>query len=352
MGFGKFIFDFSTLFSIQRWNNKPAIIKFYEADNAFSSLFFSYFFRKSLDLPFEEAIKWRLYRELPKVVLSDISLQLKERIQSISPNVWNNLREKAINEISSNLKNDGFIEKIISRDANIIDLLADYSVSYLEAKENNKVFDYSTPVEELSKKIENLKVENIEKYIKLSEVLWEPTLNLISLSRWNKTYRNVKTSVAGHTFLVVTISYVISMLLEIDNDIEEILSKALLHDLPEAFTGDVITPTKKKIEGLDDMITAVERDFVKEWLKSLEFFEIFKSERILGYSSNPFSEYTGKIVRTADLLSALVECALEIQSGNKTGTFRKVFFDFKKQIKEISPIDVSEWIDEIETIVF
>ncbi len=349
MGFGKFIFDFSTLFSIQRWNNKPAIIKFYEADNAFSSLFFSYFFRKSLDLPFEEAIKWRLYRELPKVVLSDISLQLKERIQSISPNVWNNLREKALNEISSNLQNDGFIEKIISRDAKVIDFFADYSVSYLEAKENNKLFDYSVPVKELSKKMENLRVENTEKYVKLSEVLWEPTLNLISLSRWNKTYRNVRTSVAGHTFLVVAISYIISMLLEIDNDIEEILSKALLHDLPEAFTGDVITPTKKKIEGLDDMISAVERDFVNEWISKLE---ISDREKILEHACDPFSGESGRIVRTSDLLSALVECAIEIQSGNKAGTFRKVFFDFKKQIKGISPIDVSEWIDEIETIVF
>ncbi len=349
MGFGKFIFSFSTLFSIQRWNNKPAIIRFYEADNAFSSLFFSYFFRKSLNLQFEEAVNWRLYRELPKIVLSDISLQLKERIQRISPNVWNNLREKALYELSLNLQKEEFIEKIIVRETNAIDILADYYASYFEAIENNKVFDYSIPVSELSKKIEDLNIDNFEKYKNLSEKLWEPALNLICLSRWNKTYRNVKTSVAGHTFLVVSISYVISKLLKYEDKVEEILSKALLHDLPEAFTGDVITPTKKKIEGLDDMISAVESDFVSEWISKLE---ISDREKILDHACDPFSGESGRIVRTADLFSALIECALELQSGNKTGIFREVFFEFKRQIKDTSPIDVSQWIDEIETIVF
>ncbi len=43
---------------------------------------------------------------------------------------------------------------------------------------------------------------------------------------------------------------------------------AILHDLPEAFTGDVISPTKRKVEGLEEIISEIEKEFVQEWYNS------------------------------------------------------------------------------------
>lgn len=38
MGKGKFMLELTNLFTIYRWNNRPGIVRFTEADNAFHGL--------------------------------------------------------------------------------------------------------------------------------------------------------------------------------------------------------------------------------------------------------------------------------------------------------------------------
>ncbi|HCI29548.1 MAG TPA: HD domain-containing protein [Fervidobacterium sp.] len=354
MGRGNFLFSLTNLLTIQRWNNRPAVLRFSEADNAYNTFFLSFVFRTMKGENFEPALRWRLSRELPKIVLSDISLQLKERIERFSPHVWSDVTQKAVNELSITADKE-FVDLLIddSPQCEQIDKLADLYISYLEAYENGKLFDYSQPIKELEEKIKHLSesfaVEDVEKYWDVAKHVWIPLLNLTSMVRWNRTHRNIRSTVSGHSFMVLVISYLIAKLVRY-NDIEEIIMRATLHDLPEAFTGDVISPTKKKTEELEELVSAVEREMVTEWVNSSEHTKILA--KYVSHCTDPFSGEGGHIVRTSDYFAALLECGVEIYSGNRLDIFRDNFFSFKKMIKEISPMDVSDWIDEVESIAF
>ncbi|MFN6991159.1 MAG: HD domain-containing protein [Fervidobacterium sp.] len=367
MGKGRFLFSLTNLFTIQRWNNRPAIIRFFEADNSFNTLLLSFLFSinnqktgisSNIESTIERSLQWRLSRELPKIVLSDVSLQLKERIERFSPEVWIMVTKKSIEELK-NIADEELIEILISpthyesSDLNTLDKLADLYISYLEAYENNKIFNYNQPLNELREKIKHFECyftkEEREKFWNIAEYTWPIILNLTSMVRWNRTHRNVRTSVSGHSFMVVVISYLIAKLANV-KDIEEVIYKAVLHDIPEAFTGDVITPTKKKVPELDELVSTVEREMVVEWIEGNA--NMSNLINYINYATNPFDGNTGVIVRTADYTAALLECAIEIHSGNKIETFRENFFTFKRLIKNISLIDVSSWIDEIESEIF
>ena len=70
-----------------------------------------------------------------------------------------------------------------------------------------------------------------------------------------------------------------------------------------------------------------------------------KFEKYIYY---PFNDNYGKFVRTADLLAALIECYLEISTGNQNSYFVNSFKKLKEEINDISPLDVSEILKEIE----
>ncbi|MGB4752217.1 MAG: phosphohydrolase, partial [Fervidobacterium sp.] len=65
MGRGNFLFSLTNLLTIQRWNNRPAILRFSEADNAYNTFFLSFVFRAMRGESLEPALRWRLSRELP-----------------------------------------------------------------------------------------------------------------------------------------------------------------------------------------------------------------------------------------------------------------------------------------------
>ncbi|MBT1248192.1 MULTISPECIES: YfbR-like 5'-deoxynucleotidase [unclassified Thermosipho (in: thermotogales)] len=347
MGIGKLIFMMGNLFTIQRWNNKPAVIKFSEADNAYSTLLISFALREYYNMEIEKAVKWRMSRILPKLVLSDVSLELKERVERLSPDVWEKVRNRAFKDLYNIVEKDQ-LDNITDEKFEPIDKFADIYTSLFEAKVNDKVFDFKKPIFELEEKL-NKYNNNFPDDI--PKIFFSIALNMVSMVRWNRIYRNIKTTVAGHSFIVVAISFIIAKLLNLEKDsVENIIKRALLHDLPEAFTGDVITPTKKKTKELDMLVSMVEKEMFNEWLK--ENPKISYLKKYENMVSDPFSTFEGQIVRIADYFAALLECSLEIFSGNKEITFRNVFFDLKKHLKTFEKLDLGEWIDEIEDIVF
>lgn len=350
MGRGALLFWLTNLFTIQRWNNRPALVRFSEADNAFNTFFLNVVFKTLHGKSVEPALRWRLSRELPKVVLSDVSLQLKERIERFSPTVWSTVSEKAVSELES-LADREFVGLLIDKEASNdeLDKLADLYVSYLEALENAKLFDYTQPLTELREKVLRI-VDSFEnRFWNLARYVWPPLLNLTSMVRWNRTHRNVRTTVSGHSFIVVTVAYALAKLASFP-DVEEVILRATFHDFPEAFTGDVITPTKKKVPELEELVSRVEREMVLDWLSGND--DLRHLVPLIEFFVEPFSGQAGTFVRVADYVATLLECGVELNSGNRLEIFRSNFFAFKKLIKESSPVDLSDWIDEIETIVF
>jgi len=356
MGKGKFMLELTNLFTIYRWNNRPGIVRFTEADNAFHGLISSLFiFDSEYKNKKNNIILNRLYKEFPKIILSDISLETKTRIKKKNPEVWNNLQLKAysdVNEIfSPDVLNFNFRE--VDKETELIDSYINYFVNLKEISINSRIYEeyYKLPEEEIYSNINRLKPKlstDIDNY--LNHIL-ETTLRMSHMIRWNKNHRNIRSSVAAHSFFATVVSFLLSYDTVDSEMLNKILKGTIIHDLPEAFTGDVITPTKKKVTGMEEIISEIEEDFILEWSNENKCVKNFV-ENNLKLITDPFSGDAGKFIRTADLLSAMVECAIEIKTGNQDELFRNAFFSTKKAVQEISPIDIYDIIDEIEINTF
>ncbi|BBE31379.1 hydrolase [Tepiditoga spiralis] len=360
MGIGKFLLELTNLFTIYRWNNRPGIIRFTEADNAFHTTTLSLFAMN--DLNAEDTINMvhnKIIKEIPKIILSDVSLETKNKIKSINPTIWNDVINESYKDLNLILDNENlskklFIEKNINEEINKTTDLVKLLVSKKEVELNERVFPeyYSLPKKEIDEEIKKINTNFSKKVFSISDYLLNSTIRLNTMIRWNKNHRNVRSSVSSHSFYVLITAYILALNNDVNGELlKEIMIASILHDIPEAFTGDVITPTKRKVKGLESLIGKVEDTFVDEWSTlNPNINEIMKKYK--NYMLEPFNKEYGRYVRSADLLAAMNECAAEIITGNQDDIFRKAFFTSKKELKIISPYDLSDILDEIEYNTF
>lgn len=94
---------------------------------------------------------------------------------------------------------------------------------------------------------------------------------------------------------------------------EEVLRKALLHDLEESITGDIPTPVKQE-QGMRDMLRIVSEKIMNEQILDDElpmkklYLKLWKEDK---------DNETGEVITIADKLEALLSAAYELKRGNK-----------------------------------
>ncbi len=159
--------------------------------------------------------------------------------------------------------------------------------------------------------------------------------------RWSRTPRIPQTSVLGHMLVVSVLVYLLMGKLikrPCRQRVYNNFFSALLHDLPEVYTRDIISPIKRQVPGLDAVIEEYERKKIEEkvlpllpesWHKELTYFlENQFKDRIMengaprmvaeikeGFNSDDFSPLDGSIVKIADELAAFWEAGLSLAHG-------------------------------------
>lgn len=159
--------------------------------------------------------------------------------------------------------------------------------------------------------------------------------------RWARCYRALETSVMGHMLIVSILTYMMSLqtgaceVRRCNN-----FFGGLFHDLPEVLTRDIVSPVKKSVEGLDDIIKELEKDAINEkvltllpedWHKEIMYFtdDEFTTKVIIDgeirctdsdtvcekYNCNEFCPVDGQLIRGADHLSAYLEAAISEKLG-------------------------------------
>ena len=122
-----------------------------------------------------------------------------------------------------------------------------------------------------------------------------------------------------------------------------ILNVSLMHDIPEALTWDVITPTKKAVSWFSSALEKIEESLVNKYILSgLEKYK-FKEE-LKKYLLAPFEGNIWKMAKYSDNLSAMFEAKLE-----NTEDFLRVYKNIKKSLwkENNSSLDyiLKYWID-------
>jgi putative hydrolase of HD superfamily len=146
--------------------------------------------------------------------------------------------------------------------------------------------------------------------------------------RWARAPRIPRTSVLGHMLMVAIMSYLCS--LRVNADAKRTVNNfytALFHDLPEVLTKDIITPVKKSVGGLEELIAAYEEREVEEillpllpatWRKDFELLVLdpFRNRARNGdvKDDRPFAT-DGAMLKGCDNLAAFIEANSSIKYG-------------------------------------
>lgn len=174
-------------------------------------------------------------------------------------------------------------------------------------------------------------------------------------ARWANLHRIPKTSVIGHSLFVAILSYLFS--LEIRACQKRCVNNyftGLFHDLPEVLTRDIISPVKRSVEGLGDLIKQYEKEQMehevyglvpKEWHKDVRTFtekefdsiitfkgrrkKISSDEISQQYNSDLYNPRDGVLVKAADSLAAFIEAYVAVRNGSYSREFQEAKLEFR-----------------------
>lgn len=132
--------------------------------------------------------------------------------------------------------------------------------------------------------------------------------------RFSTRPRTVDEYVSTHSYYVTLYSLIISKLLikkGVKVNIEKVLTRALVHDLDESVSGDIIRIFREKLSGeLESLCYEVMKGILKGLDKSVY-------EDLLWDWHQKFEDIEGQIVKLCDNISGWIYCEEQIQMGNK-----------------------------------
>ncbi|MBS4031426.1 MAG: HD domain-containing protein [Clostridiales bacterium] len=380
--------------SIQRWNDHIRPPKgFTELDKQAHKMIYAFVVAKFEESDRKASVDWRklieggFFEFLHRIVLTDIKPPIFHKLMAEKGELLNAWVLDRLQGSIDTVEGD-FLAKFkaymfdpeYSRVEKKILKAAHYLATNWEFKLIYKFNVGLYGLDETSAKI----ADEIEEHYDLAGVqklqLGKKTSNFMDLvgqlrfqQRWAQTPRIPETSVMGHMLIVAMLSYLCSVDVgACDKRIFNNYFTGLFHDLPEVLTRDIVSPVKKSVEGLEELIKEIEKRQVEEklfpllpasWHKQIRYFteNEFKNKICVNgetvileageigdiYNRDSFSPLDGEIVKACDNFAAYLEAYLSISHGIKSHYLedgcQKIYADFK--YKTVSGMDFGRWFD-------
>ncbi|HNR78734.1 MAG TPA: HD domain-containing protein, partial [Mesotoga infera] len=207
-GYVKLLELATNLFTMYRWNNMPTLVRTNEAENAFVSAQYCLLMSEmsalhGLKLDKNKLFQRLVLKELPKCLLSDISVDTKILIKSLSPEKWTAVFSKTVEEVvqyfPSKRRGEFFVSMVDTKDSSIegrIIQTGDLLSAMLEAEIHGRYFPdfFARPLKDLEKRLENFK--EFQPYSIIANSDWikrysDALVVLLRAVRWNRLNRNV-----------------------------------------------------------------------------------------------------------------------------------------------------------------
>jgi len=355
---------FSKWLSIKRWNNFPRIEDITPLDNTWFVIHISLFLAeieeknwKKIDK--EYIIKKILFDLFKALILSDINSWTRDYIIKEDEVIMQELEDKVLKYILS-LDWEDFliadIKAIFSKeDKNIEDDIISSAKKfawYHECLVNSRVFlfTYDVAMEQIQEYLENNKKKLYSLWVLLEndnykKYLWH-IRRLSHAERWSWKQRNYPISVMSHLTIITFISYLLASIENNsweDYDVLEIMLKSIYHDIPEAITWDIITPTKNAVKWFREVLEKVEENMMEDYF--FVYIDNDYKNKVSKYMLDPFSWKHWDLAKKADIFSALFEAKIERDGWNTE--FDIIYKNIKKQVNTFSWISSDYFLKNV-----
>ena len=361
-GFVDRLFDAA---SIQRWNDHVRPVEFTELDKQAHKMVIAYVLGKleeddrQAEINWQQLIEGGIFEFLQRVILTDIKppvfhKMMKEKGKEINELVFGKLKGD-IRDIKGDFA-ERFRRYFFDRDYSRFEKRLLKAAHYLATNWEFQIIYNAAPfiygIDKTKEEIEN-QIEDHYDLIGVQKIsLRKKSFGFVDLcgqlrfqQRWAQTPRVPRTSVLGHMLIVAILSYICS--LEIGACSRRLYNNffaALLHDLPEVLTRDIVSPVKSSVEGLEEIIKTYEKIHLEEKILPLlpssmrdeicyfledEFQNKIRrdgrvvkvltfEEMVSRYNEDAFSPVDGDVIRVCDKLAAFIEASLSIGHGIKS----------------------------------
>lgn len=197
--------------------------------------------------------------------------------------------------------------------------------------------------------------------------------------RWANLHRIPKTSVMGHMLFVGILAYLFSLeIAACPRRRANNFFTGLFHDLPEVLTRDIISPVKRSVEGLSDLIKDYEQELMHKevysllppaWHAEIQLFtehEFSNYIEVEGrrrddvncdqinqrYNQDVFNPRDGELIKAADQLAAFLEAEVAISNGSSSRELfdarKRIKYDYQSEKKSIGGIDFGKLYFEFD----
>lgn len=188
--------------------------------------------------------------------------------------------------------------------------------------------------------------------------------------RWSQTPRVPETSVLGHMFVVACFGYFFSMAVGACRArAQNNFFAGLVHDLPELLTRDIISPVKRSVARIGDLIreyefkelerrvfAPLEKGGYRELAERLSYFlgldvgSEFESTIILDglirevnwdqlqttYNQDRFDPKDGKLLKVCDNLAAFMEAYTSLRNGISSDQLQQALWRIRTEYQQIT----------------
>lgn len=349
-------------FSIQRWNDHPRLIHFTEMDKQAHKAMIAWILARAEEdeghsVDWIQLIEGGIFDFLHRVILTDLKPPFFHKMmahaqQKSKLNCW--VADQISPELAKlDLQIENRFKTWLLEDKMTLERKILQAAHFMASRWE---FEFIEPLAKPLKDTPLIKqqlleqVQQHDQLVGVKKALEENSklTDFISLvgqlrfqNRWAQTPRLPSTSVLGHLLMVAHLAYYLSLETNVSpHQCRHNFYGGLWHDLPEALTRDIISPIKRSVEGLDELIKSLEKEEMESALSSLipdnwinelnrytnhEFetrtyptneVQIFPED--LNFAANlPKNGWAidGKLIEACDKLSAYIEASVSIRLG-------------------------------------
>jgi putative hydrolases of HD superfamily len=341
--------------SMHRWNDQIRTVDLTELDKQAHKMMIAFVLAKSekKEVSWLEIIESGFFEFLQRIVLTDLKPPLFHRIKE-DRKKYRELNEWVFKKIQPLLLSLGgdfstrFKDYLFSKERSINRRIIS-AAHFYATKWEFDIIKRANPqgylIEEIQTDIES-KQKQYQDLNSMSLFLNDNQLkDFIDICgrlrfqiRWSHVHRVPKTSVLGHMLIVAMVSYLFS--LENKSGEERCINNyftGLFHDLPEVLTRDVISPVKRSVEGLDDLIKDYEKEEMQRTIYKLLPGDWHSQIRM--YTEDEFrnlEDSTGSIIRDGYLLKAVDDLAafIEVYLAFNNGIHNRILEEAKSAIMD------------------
>ncbi|HMK53782.1 MAG TPA: HD domain-containing protein [Methanobacteriaceae archaeon] len=377
---------------MQRWNDHIRLVELNELDKQAHKMVIAYVLAKfeeervgSGNLDWIKLIEGGIFEFLHRLVLTDIKPPVFHKMMAEKGKELNQHVFKDLNFDMDGLGDKGFkqrFENYFIHKENTLERRILRAAHYLATNWEFKIIYHAAPfiygIEKTKENIEN-QIEDHYDLIGVQKILLgKKSFGFIDLcgqlrfqKRWAHTPRIPETSVLGHMLIVAATSYLGTLEMGIEPCSKRLYNNffaGLFHDIPEILTKDIISPIKRSVVGLEDIIKDYENYQMKEellpllprtWHNEMRYFtdgEFLNKVNENGvikvgisfkdlnkkYNKDQFSPMDGELIKAFDQLSAYIEAKLSINYGVTSDSLKEAETNIYESMKgvKVSGVDL------------